>query len=203
MTSYTDKLKKLNANYQRTKAAEVGGGFDLPKGTYQFVVTKATFGQSTAPFALNELEVKCLLRVLTGDNKGKMGSMAFFLEQPAKDNFQSGMSLFKALIEGLGISLPGLSEKALIRACKELIGQKLRGYCTGKNGVVYFNGPIDVEDDDFDEEEFDDADDELEEDTEEEAEEEAPRKKKSTRKKATRRRASDDDDEFDLEDFSD
>lgn len=211
--SYTDRLKRLNAKYQKTKPAEAGGGFDLSPGTYQFVIKKGNIGLSKAPFAKGELEVKFYVQVLTGECKNKMGSITFFLEQPAKDDQPSQLARFKGMVEAMGISLPALTDKALAKAVKELIGGRIRGYSTGKGGNVYFNGPIDVEDEELDDSEFDedeesDEDDDTEdgdaEEDEDEEEEAPPPKRKKASKAAVRKHKkskTDDDDGFDLEDF--
>ena len=43
MAGYTDRLKRLNSAYKKAKvSASKGGSFDLPRGRFQFEITKTT-----------------------------------------------------------------------------------------------------------------------------------------------------------------
>ena len=151
-----------------------------------------------------------MVRGLTGEVAGKHGRMTYFLEQPARELdsgtvIPSGMEAFKTLIEGMGISFPGLTDKALKAALVELRGLKLQGYSTGNGGNVIFNNALDVEDVEPDDEDFDE--DIGDDDDEEEA---PPPKKKPARKKRAKKAEpepepepedDDDDDDFDFDDL--
>jgi hypothetical protein len=216
---YKERLKRLNSEYRATKPAKPSGFSELPKGTYQFVVSTVKMLESKAEFAKGELEVQVYSKVLTGDYKGVMGRTNFFLEQPAKEingkEIPAGLAQFKGFIEGMGISLPDLTDKSMSAALRELKGMKFNGYCTGKFNNVYFNSPLDTADLTIDDEEFEEdevEEEEAEEEVEAEEEEEpepkpiVKKKKKAAAKKAPVKKAEpvddeDEDEDFDFEDF--
>ncbi len=226
MAGYRDKLKKLNAAYRNTEAAKPSSFNNLPQGTYQFEIkTVKLIQESKAEFAKGELELQFYPCVLTGDHKGSMGRMNFFLEQPAKKvgdrTIPSGLASFKGFVEGMGVSLPDLTEKSLQAALRELKGMKFVGYCNGKFNTIYFNSPLetadlDISDEEFEEEEAETESEETEDDSEdseepEEEEEEAPAPKKAPRtikpntknesKKKPKSESDDDDEDFDFDEF--
>ena len=212
MAGYKDRLKRLNEEYRQTKPAKPSGFVDLPQGTYQFIVsTGKMVEESKARFALGEIEVQIYATVLTGEYKGAKGRMNFFLEQPAKRignvDVPSGMSQFKGFIDGMGISMPEFSDKAMLSALRELKGMKFNGYCTGKYNNVRFNSPLDTDDLEIDDNEFeDDAGDEAEAESTRSEEAEKPAPKKPTKAKPqvaskSSEGSEDDDEEFDFDDF--
>jgi hypothetical protein len=170
MAGYRDKLKRLNADYRRTEAAKPSSFNNLPQGTYQFEIKSVKLvPESKATFAKGELELQIYPAVLTGEFKGSMGRMNFFLEQPAKKvgdrEIPSGLATFKGFIEGMGVSLPDLTEKSLQAALRELKGMKFVGYCNGKYNTIYFNSALETADLDIEDEEFEEAEEDETEDT--------------------------------------
>lgn len=172
MSNHQERLKRLNAQYQKTAGVKPSGFLTLDKGSYQIEIAEAKYiAESKAPFALGEMEIRLQGKILTGPSKGAKTSTNFFLEQAAKGDRPSGMALFKGVLEALGISMPGLSEKALAAVCRELKGVRFEGYAPGKGNNVYFNKAIDNEDVGVDDEDLEVEDDSVVEDATEDAEE--------------------------------
>lgn len=204
MAGYKDRLKKLNEEYRQTQPARPSGFVDLPQGTYQFAIsTVKLIEESKARFALGELEVQIYCTVLTGNYKGAKGRMNYFLEQPAKRigtaDVPSGMSQFKGFIQGMGISMPEFSEKAMGAALRELKGMKFNGYCTGKYNSVRFNSPLDTDDVDIDDTEFEEDTDGVSDEAGDVAE--APKKASKSKPVAESSENDEGDDDFDFDDF--
>lgn len=149
----SERLEKADKAYREAKAA-TGGGASLPKGKMQFTIAKVSFiPESKLPFILGQMQIGLQCQVLTGSNKSRIGFMNFYIEQPATDTHPSGMDQFKALAEGLGIAVRIDTTANLKKTLKELSGLRFLGYSTGKRSTVYFNGPMDVEDDELDDDE--------------------------------------------------
>lgn len=162
--SIQDRLKKVKQNFNKTKG-HVGSGGPLPQGTYQFAVREARLIQSSeAPFAKGQLEVQVAATVIVGPYKDRKATISFFLEQKAEERngkvLPSGLARFKGFLEGAELDWKGANITPVL---KQLIGFRFMGGI-GSNGRLYYNGPIDVEDESITDEDFDETDDSLVED---------------------------------------
>lgn len=178
--SYEARLKGLRDAWKKDKPAE--GFVSLPGGKYQFQMKRAYLEESKASFNKGNLQVHYEFVVVTGEYKGKKGDRRVDIQQQAKDQFPSGISIFKGDLKNLGLDLPAdLSEKSITAVLKQTIDCVFNGTVKiNKNGypTVYINDLVNASDeseddeDEVDEDEDDESEDESDEDESEDDEDE-------------------------------
>ena len=148
MSNYNDRLKKLQQNWKTEKAAESGS--KLPEGKYQWIISRATLGNSKASFNKGNVQFTLELKVAVGPMKGRKVLKSYDLESkanPAK-NIQSGLAYFKRLIEDIQLDMPAsLEERELKKLAESMVNMVVYGACVhNAKGYAnyYINGLVDA-----------------------------------------------------------